>query len=222
MRILSYLIFLFIATVPANASIIQVEYTGTYSGSITTGNPAISEFSTTAIGPAAFSVTFTFDTLTPFAYFNETATSSTLSGYHVGSASGTFVSGMIGTQPVGTFISSSVGSASHSVMDEIISKGISNRPLSLSVSHPDIPASILQPFTITNGLVGSGHYSYFITGNFFYISEFYSLTPETIRVTVDGISAAVPELSTWAMLLIGFAGLAFAGYRRATTSMQQR
>jgi hypothetical protein len=28
-------------------------------------------------------------------------------------------------------------------------------------------------------------------------------------------SGAVPEPSTWAMMLIGFAGLAFAGYRRA-------
>lgn len=33
----------------------------------------------------------------------------------------------------------------------------------------------------------------------------------------SGVSIAppVPELSTWAMLLIGFAGLAFAGYRRS-------
>jgi hypothetical protein len=28
-------------------------------------------------------------------------------------------------------------------------------------------------------------------------------------------TAAVPELSTWAMMLIGFAGLGYAGYRRA-------
>jgi hypothetical protein len=26
----------------------------------------------------------------------------------------------------------------------------------------------------------------------------------------------IPEPSTWAMMLIGFAGLGFAGYRRAT------
>jgi hypothetical protein len=28
-------------------------------------------------------------------------------------------------------------------------------------------------------------------------------------------AAAIPELSTWAMMLAGFAGLGFAGYRRA-------
>ena len=30
--------------------------------------------------------------------------------------------------------------------------------------------------------------------------------------------SAVPEPSTWAMLLIGFAGLGFAGYRKAKTT----
>jgi hypothetical protein len=29
------------------------------------------------------------------------------------------------------------------------------------------------------------------------------------------ISRPVPELSTWAMMLLGFAGLGYAGYRRA-------
>ena len=43
------------------------------------------------------------------------------------------------------------------------------------------------------------------------------LTPNTDYVAASGFvyptSAAVPEPSTWAMMLIGFAGLAFAGYR---------
>jgi hypothetical protein len=30
-----------------------------------------------------------------------------------------------------------------------------------------------------------------------------------------GVGGAVPEPSTWAMMLLGFAGLGFAGYRRA-------
>lgn len=32
---------------------------------------------------------------------------------------------------------------------------------------------------------------------------------------VDNISAGVPELSTWMMMLIGFAGLGLAAYRRS-------
>jgi hypothetical protein len=33
-------------------------------------------------------------------------------------------------------------------------------------------------------------------------------------VNAGGSITAVPELSTWAMMLVGFAGLGFAGYRR--------
>jgi hypothetical protein len=33
--------------------------------------------------------------------------------------------------------------------------------------------------------------------------------------STTGLSSAVPEPSTWAMLLIGFAGIGFAGYRRS-------
>jgi hypothetical protein len=35
------------------------------------------------------------------------------------------------------------------------------------------------------------------------------------------INVAIPEISTWAMLLLGFAGLGYAGYRksRATVSI---
>ena len=30
-----------------------------------------------------------------------------------------------------------------------------------------------------------------------------------------GVTATVPESSTWAMMLLGFAGLGFAGYRKS-------
>jgi hypothetical protein len=35
------------------------------------------------------------------------------------------------------------------------------------------------------------------------------------RYFTSGAASAVPELSTWAMMLLGFAGLGFAGYYRA-------
>jgi PEP-CTERM motif len=38
-----------------------------------------------------------------------------------------------------------------------------------------------------------------------------------LTLTVTGVSAA-PEPSTWAMMLLGFAGLSFAGYRRTKAS----
>jgi hypothetical protein len=31
----------------------------------------------------------------------------------------------------------------------------------------------------------------------------------------DGVTATAPEPSTWAMMILGFAGLGFAGYRRS-------
>jgi hypothetical protein len=48
-------------------------------------------------------------------------------------------------------------------------------------------------------------------------------TPNTDYVAASGFvyptSAAVPEPSTWAMMLVGFAGLAWIGHRAARTSV---
>lgn len=44
--------------------------------------------------------------------------------------------------------------------------------------------------------------------------ESFLLTPCDPCIAVPLPAAAVPELSTWAMLLIGFVGIGFAGYRR--------
>ena len=43
---------------------------------------------------------------------------------------------------------------------------------------------------------------------------------QNIGNLLDNVSLAdpVPELSMWAMMLLGFAGLGFAGYRQAKTS----
>lgn len=38
--------------------------------------------------------------------------------------------------------------------------------------------------------------------------------PSGLLVTTTGSAGAVPEPSTWAMLLLGFAGLGYVGYRR--------
>ena len=34
---------------------------------------------------------------------------------------------------------------------------------------------------------------------------------------VGAVGAAIPEPSTWAMMLLGFAGIGFVGYRKAKT-----
>jgi hypothetical protein len=39
---------------------------------------------------------------------------------------------------------------------------------------------------------------------------------------IDGVSSAVPEPSTWAMLILGFVGIGFMAYRRKQTGHQFR
>jgi hypothetical protein len=78
----------------------------------------------------------------------------------------------------------------------------------------NIPSSIIQPFTslldggagffmISTQDIASGQYDEFADG-------YVTLTGMTV-----GPVEAVPEPSTWAMMLLGFAGLGYAGFRRA-------
>jgi hypothetical protein len=46
----------------------------------------------------------------------------------------------------------------------------------------------------------------------------YTLGGEPIRYLDSGFVISVPEPSTWTMMLLGFAGLGFAGYRKAMTA----
>jgi hypothetical protein len=41
--------------------------------------------------------------------------------------------------------------------------------------------------------------------------------PSGLNVEFTSASSGVPEPSTWAMMVLGFAGLGFAGYRKAKT-----
>lgn len=214
MRIPLILIFATLVSASADASIIQIEYTGTYSGSVTIGNPSISQFSTSSFGPSPFNLTFVFDSSSPYLYQDATPTSSILAGYRAGSGSvsGVYPLSVSGNQTA--IDSAQIGSTSQTIIDIDFSKAVTHPTLSMSVSHPDIPASILQPFTILNGLTGQGSYLYSSVGNFSYYSMEATLIPKTIRVTVDGVSAAVPEPSTWAMLLLGFCGLGLFFHRQ--------
>jgi hypothetical protein len=79
----------------------------------------------------------------------------------------------------------------------------------LTATGPTI-TSITMPFSYT-AHPGDSTYGYFaLTGE----PEF-DLTPNTITITlVDGLVAGVPELSTWAMMILGFCGVGFMAYRR--------
>ena len=141
-KILGLLIFV-LASAPANAALIQIGYTGTYSGTTTTGNPAISQFTTVVTDPTPFSLTFVFNTSTPFAYYSETGSGSFLSSGPGGPSVG-YVTGVpFGAS--GTYHAddtASLGQTSQSLVDLTLSKAFSFTPsLYMNVSHPDIPAN---------------------------------------------------------------------------------
>lgn len=170
----------------SQATIISVEYTGTYSGTVMTYNGIT--FTTTTIGPTPFDLTLVFNTLTSGAAYTDTPNSSSLTSFSfspsVGFATGSFFSS-------GTIFASdtaSTGTTSQSLVDRTISKVISNSPaLFMTVNHPDIPGSITQPFSISNGLSGSGSYSFTYVGNFSGFDVQYRLDPQTIEVTIAGV-----------------------------------
>ena len=45
-----------------------------------------------------------------------------------------------------------------------------------------------------------------------------STSSSRCEFSAPGIPPSIPEPSTWAMMLLGFVGLSYAGYRRATTT----
>jgi PEP-CTERM motif len=72
------------------------------------------------------------------------------------------------------------------------------------------------PAFLTNGegsyLVSSSSFSYNTTP---IVIDIDVTIPDEFTVFIDGaLASSVPEPSTWAMLLIGFAGIGFASYRR--------
>jgi hypothetical protein len=86
-----------------------------------------------------------------------------------------------------------------------------------------------QTLAPSSGFGGPGTYGTLVvdstapTGTVDYSIDYSTMTtpgggliPATISGTVDGpVAAAVPEPATWAMALLGFAGLGFAAHRRA-------
>lgn len=124
MRFLLGLLFLAFAGGSSQATIIQIDYTGMYSGTMTTGNPAISEFTTVAVGPTPFSLTFVFDTLTLWAWHSDSSTSSQLSSFNypsAGSAYGSFFFSLGGDRFAENI--ATTGSTSQTVVDQVSVKG---------------------------------------------------------------------------------------------------
>jgi hypothetical protein len=83
---------------------------------------------------------------------------------------------------------------------------------SQSASVP-FPTSIVSPFTYT---FQAGDSSF---GNFSKGGEYLALQPQTVTFGVF-VAPAVPEPSTWAMMILGFAGVGFMAYRRNNSALR--
>lgn len=212
-------IWLFASVGAAQASVISIDYAGTYSGSSTYCD-FITGCETTTTNRAKLELNILFDTNTQFGTLTVTSTSSSF--FSQNSPAAASVSGTLGE--FSSFLAgsdtASAGTTSQFIQSWTISKTISNTPsLSITVNNPAIPASILQPFAIVGNLNGSGDYlAPLFDGNTGYYQGYYSLSLDSMIVSVDGvmpvIPQAVPEPSTWAMMMLGFAGIGFLTRRR--------
>jgi hypothetical protein len=96
--------------------------------------------------------------------------------------------------------------------DELVVGGLADGACCLTISPAPSSDFYLHIITFTTnptfqqlGYVEAG-------GAYFYTTD------ETGTVSVTPITPGVPEPSTWAMMLIGFVGLGFLGYRHTTKS----
>ena len=90
---------------------------------------------------------------------------------------------------------------------------------SMPGSYAAIPPTADETFTV--GLHGDANATYdYISnhfddqGRYYGIGVYYTAAVPGSTSAVSDYSSAAPEPSTWAMMLIGFAGLGFARYRR--------
>jgi hypothetical protein len=213
---------------PASATIVNAEWTGT----ITAGFDALGIFG--AVGADVSGLAFTAD------FLYDTSLGTTL----FSSPTGTWVEGGLGTSSGGqspiskasftlngvtsTFVPDLVGqilaaNGQPNIVNEIFhnAESSANEQILLDMTNSSnqisgsIPGTIDVPLTYTlgpndiaggNALFGGG-------------PDSFELSPVTVTYTIPstdgggGVPGA-PEPSTWAMMLLGFAGLGYAGFKR--------
>jgi hypothetical protein len=118
--------------------------------------------------------------------------------------------------------------------DALITAGFAQGLSPISIKEPAGTTIEQLALDTVNALDSAGYAASLLDSNDFLLGAQGAILPDDFLLgaspvdghTYLGISLSVsdvPESSTWAMLLIGFAGLGFAGYRRARTrSLQAR
>lgn len=208
---------------PSRATIITAHYTGTYTG-FWEGNyspfgpPGFDGPYRGTIEADVFDLTFTFNSLA--------AVPGAVNDHHIGNPNfnpydpyhpSLGLAQFASSNSVFNFISGfsfawmdqNSGTTSQVTSSQSLYHG--GTTISMTAFSPDIPDLILHPYLITSGLTGSGgvetnYSSHGFGGGMIVLA----LTPLTLDVSVS----AVPEPSTWAMMIFGFAGVGFMAYRR--------
>ena len=211
------------AVVPAQATVVTATYTGTVTAG-TACTPACTDFD-----GSSFKLVFNYDPTTAGFQRNTTNYSHAFGGGPFGTVPIISESFSINGGPALNFSNFDSGGI-QSYSDEFESSlglGSSFNILtpqlffveiaSAYINGPSnsIPLSLTSPFTYTlqAGDTSSGSIAYrttdFTSGFFELVAA--DLSPTTLTVTV---AESVPEPATWAMMIIGFAGVGFIAYRR--------
>jgi hypothetical protein len=213
----------------SSAAIMDVTYTGT----VSTGWDNLGLFGTKGANLTGKSwvATYTFDTSCNACTLHQTSYDSWVIGgssYILFNSATTspVLSSMITINGVGKAVDGSYlgeDRANHEVPGEQYHYAANSGPGQTETLKNSIrnfsalfPASINTPFTHTVGANDIGYANYYLnyhnglSGNDIYANL------ATLTVSPH-VVAAVPEPSTWAMMLLGFAGVGFAAYRKKKT-----
>jgi hypothetical protein len=177
----------------AGASLVGSSWVATYTFDTTLGSPNSSSTENFVTGGTIYGAGSSSPVLSSMITINGVykAVDGSHYGYDYGSNNGTYSSQYQAAQNY------------HSGYNEYLTSHIYNY-------YGSLPASITTPFTYTVDAKDSQYGNYYL-GNGTTSESIYA---NLATLTVSEHVGAVPEPSTWAMMLLGFAGVGFAAYRK--------
>jgi hypothetical protein len=204
-----------------SAAVMDVTYTGT----VSSGTDTLGVFGGGSLVGLSWVATYTFDTSLGYTY-----SSSDYNYAYGGSEYGAghpspVLSSMITINGVGRAVDGSyhgwdygynIGGVSRQIhIAENVSSGhTENLNNDIYNYNGSLPGSITTPFTHTVDAHDAYAYGYYSLSNG---TGYESIQAKLATLTVSEHVGAVPEPSTWAMMLLGFAGVGFAAYRKRKT-----